>query len=163
LLEVMTVAGVIIGIDPHKGSHAAIALDGRETRLGQLRVRASAEQAQVLLQWAARWPKRTWAIEGARGLGQLLSQQLIGARERCHGFMHQTHGSIQLADPRCLERRGNKLHDGRVHTRRERLLNSGGLCLCRFPFSNFDKPVRFIDGLEDGAPDESRGARAMRH
>ncbi len=35
-----------------------------------------------MLEWAGRWPRRTWAIEGARGLGQLLSQQLIAARER---------------------------------------------------------------------------------
>ena len=34
-------ASVMIGIDPHKGSHTAVALDAREQRLGQLRVRAS--------------------------------------------------------------------------------------------------------------------------
>jgi transposase len=73
-------AGVVIGIDPHKGSHTAFAMDGREKRLG-LRVRASARQVQVLLDWAAGWPKRTWAIEGARGLGQLLAQQLLGVGE----------------------------------------------------------------------------------
>ena len=31
---------VMIGIDPHKASHTAVALDGREVMLGQLRVRA---------------------------------------------------------------------------------------------------------------------------
>ena len=35
----------MIGIDPHKGSHTAFALDAREQRLGQLRVRASGRQA----------------------------------------------------------------------------------------------------------------------
>jgi transposase len=74
-------AGVMIGIDPHKGSHTAVALDGREKGLGQVRVRVSAGQAAVLLEWAADWPKRTWAIEGARGLGQLLAQQLIAVGE----------------------------------------------------------------------------------
>ncbi len=78
----MDVAGVIIGIDPHKGSHTAFAIDGRERQLGQVRVRASARQAEVLLQWAARWPTRSWAIEGARGLGLLLAQQLIAADQR---------------------------------------------------------------------------------
>ena len=33
-------AGVMIGIDPHKGSHTAVALDASEKRLGQVRVRA---------------------------------------------------------------------------------------------------------------------------
>ncbi len=32
--------GVIIGVDPHKGSHTAVALDASERKLGQLRVRA---------------------------------------------------------------------------------------------------------------------------
>jgi transposase len=45
-------------------------------------VSASARQAEVLLRWAARWPTRSWAIEGARGLGQLLARQLIAADQR---------------------------------------------------------------------------------
>ena len=32
---------VTIGIDPHKGSHTAVALDEHETVLGQLRVRSA--------------------------------------------------------------------------------------------------------------------------
>lgn len=75
-------AQVIIGIDPHKGSHTALALDEREGKLGQLRVIAAPGQVEQLQQWAASWPERVWAIEGARGLGQLLAQQLIGAGER---------------------------------------------------------------------------------
>jgi hypothetical protein len=48
-----------------------------------VRVRAStAVQAQRLLEWAAQWPERTWAAEGAGGLGHLLSQQLLAAGER---------------------------------------------------------------------------------
>jgi hypothetical protein len=35
------VVGVIIGVDPHKGSHTAVALDEVENKLGQLRVRAT--------------------------------------------------------------------------------------------------------------------------
>src|SRR5690242_14768359 len=72
----------MIGIDPHKGSHTAVAIDGNETPLGRVRVRATMRQAEGLTQWANRWPQRTWAVEGARGLGQLLSQQLIAAGER---------------------------------------------------------------------------------
>ena len=47
-----------------------------------LRVPASAEQVQRLLAWAAAWPQRTWAVEGAGGMGQLLAQQLLAAGER---------------------------------------------------------------------------------
>ena len=45
-------------------------------------MRASAAQAQRLLTWAAAWPERTWAVEGAGGLGHLLAQQLVAAGER---------------------------------------------------------------------------------
>ena len=74
-------AAVMIGIDPHKASHTAVAVDGREVPLGQLRVRASAAQAERLVAWAAPWPERTWAVEGAGGLGYLLAQQLVAAGE----------------------------------------------------------------------------------
>jgi transposase len=76
-------AAVMIGVDPHKGSHTAVAIGTAEEPLGQLRVRACAGQAQqLLLSWAAAWPQRTWAIEGAGGLGHLLAQQLVAAGER---------------------------------------------------------------------------------
>ena len=75
------VAAVMIGVDPHKGSHTAVAIDQREAVLGQVRVRASAAQAERLLAWAAAWPQRTWAVEGAAGMGHLLAQQLLAAGE----------------------------------------------------------------------------------
>jgi transposase len=73
---------VMIGVDPHKGSHTAVAIGAAEERLGKLRVRASAVQAQKLVAWARAWPERTWAVEGAGGLGHLLAQQLVAAGER---------------------------------------------------------------------------------
>jgi transposase len=75
-------AAVMIGVDPHKGSHTAVVIDQAEVVLGQLRVRAGAAQADRLLGWAATWPERTWAVEGARGMGYLLAQQLTAAGER---------------------------------------------------------------------------------
>ena len=59
---------VIIGIDPHKGSHTAVALDRAEKKLGQLRLRAAPGQVDQLRRWASAWPDRMWAVEGARGL-----------------------------------------------------------------------------------------------
>ena len=73
---------VMIGVDPHKGSHTAVAIGAAEEPPGTLRVRASASQAQRLVAWAAGWPERTWAVEGAGGLGHLLAQQLAAAGER---------------------------------------------------------------------------------
>jgi transposase len=75
-------AAVMIGVDPHKGSHTAVVIDQAERALGQVKERACAAQAERLLAWAAAWPQRTWAVEGAGGLGHLLAQQLVAAGER---------------------------------------------------------------------------------
>ena len=75
-------AAVMIGVDPHKASHTAVAISATEEPLGELRVRACAAQAERLLAWAAAWPQRTWAVEGAGGIGHLLAQQLLAAGER---------------------------------------------------------------------------------
>ena len=80
LERVMT--AVMIGVDPHKGSHTAVVIGPAEEPLGEIRVGASAAQAEKLAEWAAAWPERTWAVEGAAGLGRLLAQQLVAAGER---------------------------------------------------------------------------------
>jgi Transposase len=72
---------VMIGIDPHKGSHTAVVIGPSEEPLGRQRVRACPDQAQQLLAWAAAWPERTWAAGGATGLGRMLAQQLAAAGE----------------------------------------------------------------------------------
>jgi len=72
----------MIGVGPHKGSHTAVAIGAGEEPLGRLRVRASVAQAEKLVAWAADWPGRTWAVEGAGGLGHLLDWQLVAAGER---------------------------------------------------------------------------------
>ena len=75
-------AAVMIGVDPHKGSHTAVAIGADEVPVGLVRVRACAARAERLLAWAKSWPERTWAVEGAAGLGHLLAQQLVAAGER---------------------------------------------------------------------------------
>jgi transposase len=76
------VASVMIGIDPHKASHTAVAISGSGEPLGELRVRAGGGQAERLPEWAAAWPERAWAVEGAGGLGHLPDWQLLSAGER---------------------------------------------------------------------------------
>src|SRR3954447_674099 len=72
---------VIIGIDPHKATHTAVAVDEHEIVLGKLEVRSTREQRDRLLRWAARFEERTWAVESAGGLGELLARQLVDAGE----------------------------------------------------------------------------------
>jgi transposase len=75
-------ATVMIGIDPHKASHTAVAISAAEEPLGRLRVRASPGQAGRLVAWAAAWPQRVRAVEGAGGPGRMLARQLVASGER---------------------------------------------------------------------------------
>lgn len=73
-----------IGVDPHKATHTAVAIDESERVLGEVTVRANRSQLKTLLDWADRvdGDGRTWAVEAAGGLGYLLSQQLVASGER---------------------------------------------------------------------------------
>lgn len=59
----------IIGIDPHKGSHTVTAVDCTEVAVACLRVEADRHQRSRLLEWATAFEPRTWAVEGATGMG----------------------------------------------------------------------------------------------
>jgi transposase len=72
---------VVIGIDPHKASHTAVAIDEAEDELSNVKVRATRRQVDQLIGWAEPFEKRTWAIESAGGLGYLLAQQLVARGE----------------------------------------------------------------------------------
>ena len=72
---------IMIGIDPHKATHTAVAVDDHEVVLGELTVRASAVQADRLRRWADNFDDHRWAVEAANGLGYLVSQQLVAAGE----------------------------------------------------------------------------------
>jgi transposase len=73
---------VLIGVDPHKASHTAVAIDGDERPIARLCVTADRRQVERLLAWAEPLDdQRTWAVESAGGLGRLLAQQLVAAGE----------------------------------------------------------------------------------
>ncbi len=72
---------ITIGIDPHKASLTAAALDANSTLLGQRRLAATTTTADELIAWARRWPVRVWAVEGALGLGHGVAQALVAAGE----------------------------------------------------------------------------------
>jgi Transposase len=73
---------VIIGVDPHKATHTAVALNNREEEIARVTVRATRRQLEQLQRWAAPFEERVWAIESAGGLGYLPAQQLVGAGEQ---------------------------------------------------------------------------------
>ena len=72
---------VVIGVDPHKASHTAVAIDEAEDEISSVKVRATGRQVEQLVRWAEPFEKRRWAIESAGGMGYLLAQQLVAQGE----------------------------------------------------------------------------------
>lgn len=76
---------IVIGIDPHKSTHTATALDSAtNTDLGSIRIDASVIEYKRLIVWAKAWPDRRWAIENADGLGHHLALWLLAIGEVVH-------------------------------------------------------------------------------
>jgi transposase len=103
---------MMIGVDPHKGSHTAVAVDGTEQCVGELRVASGPGQADRLLAWAASFPERTWAIENAAGLGHLLAQQLVAAGERVVDVQPKLAARVRLLGTEASNK--NDPHDARA-------------------------------------------------
>jgi transposase len=77
---------IVIGIDPHKSSHTAAALDTHTHSVGdRIRIDATVMEYRRLLTWAKRVceqpDERRWAIENAEGLGRHLTQWLLARGE----------------------------------------------------------------------------------
>ena len=63
---------VIIGVDPHKSTHTAVAIDREERPLAGVQLVADPCQTQRLLAWAEPLgTERTWAVESAEWLGKM--------------------------------------------------------------------------------------------
>jgi transposase len=75
-------AVITIGIDPHKASLTVVAIDPSGTPLGRRRLLVHAGTLKQLTAWAAGWPARRFAVEGAFGLGRPIAQQLAAAGEQ---------------------------------------------------------------------------------
>jgi transposase len=100
-----------IGIDPHKGTHTASVLDGTETMVDELRLVADRRQRDRLLSFAIRFEPRTWAIEGARGLG-VLAQQLVAAGETVLDVPPSLSARVRLLDSTRTDKTDS--HDARA-------------------------------------------------
>ncbi len=73
---------MIIGVDPHKRSHTATAVDAvTNAAMCSLRVDATLAGYWQLLRWARQFGDRRWAVENARGLGCHLAQWLVAKEE----------------------------------------------------------------------------------
>jgi transposase len=75
-------AVITIGIDPHKASLTAVAVDPSGRSLDRRRLLVNAGTLSQLTAWAAGWPARRFAVEGAYGLGREIAQQLAAGGEQ---------------------------------------------------------------------------------
>jgi len=73
---------MIIGVDPHKSTHTATAVDPQTNRtVASVRIDASLAEYRWLLRWARQFDSRRWAVENAEGLGRHLSWWLLARGE----------------------------------------------------------------------------------
>src|SRR5215212_8652331 len=73
---------VVIGMDPHKASVTIEARDAREVLRARGRFGTDARGYRQLLRFARQWPQRTWAVEGAHGIGRPVAARLLADGER---------------------------------------------------------------------------------
>ena len=73
---------VFIGVDPHKLSATIEVVDDRETVLATGRFGTDKAGYTAMRKVVARWPDRTWAVEGSNGAGRPLAQRLLADGER---------------------------------------------------------------------------------
>ena len=74
-------AGVIIGVDPHKLSATIEVMDRHGNLLGSGRFTTDQSGYAAMRGYAKAWPQRVWAVEGANGAGRPLAQRLLEAGE----------------------------------------------------------------------------------
>ena len=60
---------MVIGVDPHKSTHSATAVDPQTNRpVASVRIQASLAEYRRMLTWARQFDERRWAVENAEGL-----------------------------------------------------------------------------------------------
>lgn len=66
---------IMIGIDPHKSSLTAVAVDDTGHELVARLIVVNAGTSTQLISWAQRWPQHRFAVKGAKGLGRGIAQR----------------------------------------------------------------------------------------
>src|SRR5207253_11076895 len=96
--------------------------------------------------WAADWPERTWAVEGARGLGYLLAQQLVAAGERVLDIQPKLGARVRLLATGA---------SGKNDPNDARSVDDGSRGGCR-------RPCGGAEGMVQAAPGSGPGAEPAR-
>ena len=74
---------VVIGVDPHKRTHTASALEPVTHRvLASMEIEATLAGYRQSVALGGRFAERRWAVENAHGLGRHIDQWLVARSER---------------------------------------------------------------------------------
>ena len=73
---------VMIVVDPAKRSQAMAVLDNGEDQRAALQVGNDSAGYRDMIRLAKRWPDRTWAVQGAGGVGVQLAQRVVADGEK---------------------------------------------------------------------------------
>jgi transposase len=73
---------VMIGIDSHKRTHTAVALDEVGRRLADKTVPMTSDGHFALVSWAKQWPQVSFAAEDCRNMTRRLERDLVAAGHR---------------------------------------------------------------------------------
>lgn len=72
---------VVIGVDPHKASNTLVVIDAHEQVVAEQRFANDRAGYRSMKTFARAFTERTWAVEGARGVGAGLAQRLVAEDE----------------------------------------------------------------------------------
>jgi transposase len=89
---------VVIGVDPHKLSVTIEVVNDRERFLGSGRFGTDGAGYAAMLRYVKAWPNRTWAVEGANGVGRPLAQRLLEAGEHVVDVPAKLAARVRLFD-----------------------------------------------------------------
>jgi transposase len=120
----------MIGIDAHKRTHTAVAIDEVGRELAIRTVAATSSGHLALLRWAAEIAEdRSWAVEDCRHLSRHLERDLLGSGER-----------ILRVPPKMM---ANARDSGRTYGKSDPI---DALAVARAALREPDLPVAYLDG-----------------
>jgi transposase len=91
-------AGVIIGVDPHRLSATIEVVDRHGHVLGSGRFSTDNAGYAAMRTYVKTWPQHVWAIEGANGAGRPLAQRLVEAGEHVVDVPAKLAARVRLFD-----------------------------------------------------------------
>ena len=129
----------MIGIDAHKTTFTAVAVDELGRELGQRTLKSTSDGCFELVRWASRWPDRRFAVEDCRHLTRRLESDLLTAGES----LVRVHTQLMAGERRGGRERGKSDPIDALAVARVALREPG------LPVARLDGPTRDIRLLTD--------------